>query len=169
MTLQLQELQKTGMKKMPTFKAGQSVRVFRKIQEGEKERIQMFDGLIIETSAQNSNATTITVRKIVSGVGVEQVFQVHSPLIDKIEVVKEARVRRARLYFMRGRRGKAARLRERFLSADELAALSGGNDEEIEAEKEAAIDEAVEAEAKREAEENAAPEVAEAAGEEKPE
>ena len=124
MSVVLQDLQKTGMKKgMPRFKTGQTVKVYRKIREGEKERTQMFAGLIIEVKAQSSNAATITVRKIVGGVGVEQVFPIHSPLIEKIELIKEAKVRRAKLYFMRALRGKAARLRERFLSADELKAM----------------------------------------------
>jgi len=137
MTVQLSELQKDGMKGMPRFKSGQTVRVFRKIKEGDKERVQMFDGLVIEVNSPNSNAATITVRKIVSGIGVEQVFPVHSPLIEKIEIVKEAKIRRSRLYFMRALRGKKARLRERFLSAKELAELQSAT-ETVAAESETA-------------------------------
>ena len=150
MTVRIEELQAEGMKKnMPQFKSGQTVRVLRKIREGDKERTQTFEGLIIEVNNQNNVSATITVRKIVGGIGVEQVFPVHSPLVEKIEVVKEAKVRRSRLYFMRNLRGKAARLKERFLTAEELQAMTQSVTEEVSDE---VIEEAVEAEAKAEEE-----------------
>lgn len=121
MTVRIEDLRKEGKKRgMTTFRSGQTVRVHRKIREGDKERIQIFEGLIIEVKNQQSASATITVRKIIGGIGVEQVFQVHSPLIEKIELVKEAKVRRGKLYFMRNLRGKAARLKERFFTEAEL-------------------------------------------------
>lgn len=93
-----------------------------RIQEGNKERIQVFEGLVIAVhSGSMPTDTTVTVRKIASGVGVEKVFLLHSPKIEKLEVKKVAKVRRAKLFFLRGRRGKAARLSERFTTANEFA------------------------------------------------
>jgi large subunit ribosomal protein L19 len=96
---------------LPRFRPGDTVKVHVKIKEGDKDRIQVFEGVVI---AQKSNgiSSTFTVRKVTSGYGVERVFPVHSPLIDKMEVVRSGKVRRARLYFLRERRGKAARLKE---------------------------------------------------------
>lgn len=107
----------------PDIRPGFTVRVHEKIKEGDKERIQIFEGLVI--AVHNGHAPTdrtITVRKIVSGVGVEKLFTVHSPRIEKIEVKKVAKVRRAKLFFLRGLQGKAARLQERFTTAGEFAA-----------------------------------------------
>ena len=124
MTIRIEDLRsEAATKGKVQYKAGQTVRVHRKIREGDKERIQVFEGLIIEVKNQKSASATITVRKIVGGIGVEQVFPVHSPLIEKIELVKEAKVRRSKLYFMRALRGKAARLRERFFTEEELKAM----------------------------------------------
>ncbi len=124
MTVRIEDLRQEDKKRVGTeFRAGQSVRVHRKIREGDKERTQIFDGLVIQVRNQSSLSATVTVRKIVSGIGVEQVFPVHSPLIEKIELVKEAKVRRGKLYFMRNLRGKAARLKERFFTDQELKAM----------------------------------------------
>lgn len=123
MTVRIEDLRSEGNKSTVEYRAGQTVRVYRKIREGDKERIQMFEGLIIEVKNQRSTSASITVRKIVGGIGVEQVFAVNSPLIEKIELIKEAKVRQGRLYFMRALRGKAARLRERFFTEDELKAM----------------------------------------------
>ncbi len=124
MTVRIEDLRQENIKKnVATFRSGQTVRVHRKIREGDKERTQFFEGLIIEVKNQGSNSATITVRKIVGGIGVEQVFPVHSPLIQKIELVKEAKVRRSKLYYMRGLRGKAARLRERFFTEADIKAM----------------------------------------------
>lgn len=96
----------------PDFVAGDTVKVHVKIQEGEKERIQVFEGVVISKRKGMSNAT-FTVRKISYGVGVERIFPFHSPIIEKIEVVSRGRVRRAKIYYLRKLRGKAARIKER--------------------------------------------------------
>jgi len=109
-------------KQRPDVKPGYTVRVFEHIREGEKERVQIFEGLIIGVHhGHTAMDATFIVRRIASGVGVERVFPLHSPLIEKIEVKKVAKVRRAKLNFLRGRSGKSARMSERFTSADEFA------------------------------------------------
>ncbi|ABB37896.1 ribosomal protein L19 [Oleidesulfovibrio alaskensis G20] len=95
---------------IPKFKSGDSVKVHMRIVEGEKERIQVFHGNVIRISRGTTNAT-FTVRKISNGVGVERVFPMHSPFIDRIEVVQQGRVRRSRLYYLRNLKGKAARIK----------------------------------------------------------
>ncbi|MFQ5877762.1 MAG: 50S ribosomal protein L19 [Acidobacteriota bacterium] len=96
----------------PAFRAGDSVKVHVKVREGEKDRIQIFQGTVIARRG-GGTGSTFTVRKISDGVGVERIFPLHSPIIGKIEVVRRGRVRRAKLYYLRGRRGKAARIEER--------------------------------------------------------
>jgi len=93
------------------FRPGDTVRVHVKIREGEKERIQVFEGTVIR-QRRAASRSTFTVRKISFGQGVERIFPLHSPMIDKIDVVRSARVRRAKLYYLRKLRGKAARMRE---------------------------------------------------------
>ena len=93
----------------PALRPGETVRVHVKIVEGEKERTQVFEGIVIGMSGSGSRAN-FTVRKISYGVGVERIFPLHSPRIDKVEVVSRGKVRRAKLYFLRQRSGKAARL-----------------------------------------------------------
>jgi len=95
---------------IPDFKVGDTVRVHAKIIEGDKERIQVFEGAVIGR-ANGGNRATFTVRKISYGVGVERIFPLHSPRIDKIEVVSHGRVRRAKLYYLRELSGKAARIK----------------------------------------------------------
>jgi len=97
---------------LPNFIPGDTVKVHVKIKEGEKERIQAFQGVVISKRKGTSNAT-FTVRKVSYGVGVERVFPLHSPVIDKIEVVTRGRVRRSKIYYLRKLRGKAARIKER--------------------------------------------------------
>lgn len=97
---------------LPAFIPGDTVRVHVKIKEGDKERIQVFQGVVISKRKGSVNAT-FTVRKVSYGVGVERVFPFHSPIIDKIEVVTHGRVRRAKIYYLRKLRGKAARIREK--------------------------------------------------------
>jgi large subunit ribosomal protein L19 len=95
---------------VPDFKAGDTVRVHAKIIEGDKERIQVFEGVVI-SRANSGNRATFTVRKISYGVGVERIFPLHSPRVDRIEVVSRGRVRRAKLYYLRELSGKAARIK----------------------------------------------------------
>lgn len=97
---------------LPDFSSGDTVKVYVKIKEGEKERIQVFQGVVI-SRRNNSSNSTFTVRKISYSIGVERVFLLHSPLIDKIEVVTRGRVRRAKIYYLRKLKGKAARIKER--------------------------------------------------------
>ena len=97
----------------PAFKAGDTINVHVKIKEGNKERIQQFQGVVIQRRGTGTNGETFTVRKISNGVGVERIFPVVSPSIDKIEVTKFGKVRKAKLYYMKGRQGKAARIKER--------------------------------------------------------
>ena len=99
----------------PDFGPGDNVKVHVKIREGEKERIQVFQGVVISKRKGNINAT-FTVRKVSYGVGVERIFPLHSPALDKIEVVTRGRVRRAKIYYLRKLRGKAARIKERRLT-----------------------------------------------------
>lgn len=91
-------------------KSGDTVRVHQKIKEGNKERIQIFEGLVIRTDRKDSHTSSITVRRIASGIGVEKTYLLHSPLVVKVEVTKRSKVRRNYLTYMRDRRGKSARL-----------------------------------------------------------
>ncbi len=93
----------------PQFRVGDTVRVYVKVVEGEKERIQAFEGIVIKIN-RGGNRTNFTVRKVSYGVGVERIFPLHSARIDRIQVLGHGKVRRARLYYLRGRAGKAARL-----------------------------------------------------------
>jgi len=108
----IQEIESAQVTERPTMRPGDTVRVHVKVKEGEKERVQVFEGLVIGQHRGGARAT-FTVRKVAFGQGVERIFPLHSPMIEKIEVVRSARVRRAKLYFLRKLRGKAARLRER--------------------------------------------------------
>ena len=101
---------KTRRTDLPQFSAGDTVRVQVKIKEGDKERLQAFEGLVIAKSA--GTQPSFTVRKMSFGQGVERIFPLNSKVIDKIDVLRSAHVRRAKLYYLRGLRGKAARLRE---------------------------------------------------------
>ena len=113
-------------------KSGDTVRVHQKIKEGNKERIQIFEGVVIRTDRTNSHTARITVRKIASGVGVEKGFMLHSPLVEKIEVVRRAKVRRNYLSFLRNRSGKSARLQALNFDRD---AVNSVVDEAAEAEE----------------------------------
>ena len=97
----------------PSFKAGDTINVHVKIKEGNKERIQQFQGTVIQRKNAGTNGETFTVRKVSNGVGVERIFPIVSPNIDKIELLRQGKVRRARLYYLRGRQGKAARIKEK--------------------------------------------------------
>ena len=99
-------------KDIPSFRPGDTVRVYVKVVEGGRERIQVFEGTVLRRRGSGLSET-FTVRRVTYGVGVERTFLVHSPRLDKIEVKKRGRVRRARLYYLRDRVGKAARIQER--------------------------------------------------------
>ncbi len=99
--------------KMPDFKAGDTIAVYYKIKEGNKERIQQFQGTVLQRRNPNTNGETFTVRKISNGIGIERIFPLLSPNIDKVEVIRRGKVRRARLFYLRGRHGKAARIKEK--------------------------------------------------------
>ncbi|MCX5836582.1 MAG: 50S ribosomal protein L19 [Deltaproteobacteria bacterium] len=96
---------------IPGFKSGDTIRVFVRIIEGQKQRIQAFEGVVIRKRRGDSRSS-FTVRKVSYGVGVERTFPLHSPVIDRIEVVTRGRVRRSRLYYLRALRGKKARIKE---------------------------------------------------------
>ncbi len=107
----IETIESAQLTERPPVKSGDTVRVHVKVREGDKERIQVYEGLIIGMH-RGSTRASITVRKISFGQGVERIFPLHSPVIDRIEVVRSAKVRRAKLYFLRGLRGKAARMKE---------------------------------------------------------
>ena len=106
------EITKSQLKTdIPSFRSGSTVRVHVRIKEGDKSRIQVFEGVVIERVG-GGIAETFTVRKMSNGIGVERKFPLHSPIIDKIEVVRHGKVRRNKLHYLRGRSGKSARLKE---------------------------------------------------------
>lgn len=135
-------------------RSGDTVRVHQKIREGNKERVQIFQGLVIRTDQKNSHTSRITVRRISSGVGVEKSFLMHSPLVVKVEVTKRSKVRRNYLSYMRDRTGKSARMASVDFDSDKVNAV---HDEAAEAE-EAKIKEEKAAEAAAKAEAKAAEE-----------
>lgn len=138
MTVTIEELRHEGVRTaLPSFKAGQTVRVHYRVSEGEKERTQIFEGLVIATNGGTGIASTITVRKMSGNIGVEQGFLVNSPAIVKIELVKEGKVRQSKIYFMKERQGKSARLREQFYGDSERNAMENTEKAEKAAQEEA--------------------------------
>ena len=139
-------------------RSGDTVRVHQKIKEGNKERIQVFEGVVIRTDNKRSHTSRITVRKIASGVGVEKSFLLHSPLVEKVEIVRRAKVRRNFLSYLRERSGKSARLTAKNF---DRAAVNDVRDAKAEAEAERLKEEAAkEAAAKQAEKENANAELA---------
>lgn len=129
------------LRPVPQIAPGYTLRVHERIQEGEKERIQVFEGLVIAIHRGHvPTDASFTVRKVVAGVGVEKVYPLHSPNIARIEVKKVARVRRAKLNFLRGRSGKSARLSERFTTSEEFGSASSPQPSEKEKTQEVAKD-----------------------------
>jgi len=109
----IEQLEKEQMRlDLPAFRAGDTIKVHVKIVEGNRERIQVFEGAVMGINRKGAG-TSFTVRKVSYGVGVERVFPMHSPMIDKIELVNRGRVRRSKIYYLRKLRGKAARIKER--------------------------------------------------------
>lgn len=110
----ISSLEAEGLKpSLPQFRAGDRVRVHVKVVEGEKSRIQVFEGDVIARRGGETLRATFTVRKTSGGIGVERTFPLHSPNVDQVELVRHGRVRRAKIYYLRGLRGKKARIRER--------------------------------------------------------
>lgn len=107
----IEVVEKSHMTERPQMQAGDTVKVHVKVREGDKERIQVFEGIIIGMHRGGVRAS-FTVRKVSFGQGVERIFPLHSPIIQKVEVIRSAKVRRAKLYFLRELKGKAARMRE---------------------------------------------------------
>ena len=107
----VETVERANMVQRPAIKPGDTVRVHVKVREGDKERIQVFEGLIIGMH-RGSTRASITVRKVSFGQGVERIFPLHSPTIQRVEVVRSAKVRRAKLYYLRDLRGKAARMKD---------------------------------------------------------
>jgi large subunit ribosomal protein L19 len=113
------------IKDVPKFSVGDTVRVFFRIREGEKERVQPFEGTVIKIQGAR-HRKTFTVRRISGAVAVERTFPLYSPRLEKVNVLRYGKVRRAKLYYLRERRGKAARVKERYLSPEERAMLKKG-------------------------------------------
>lgn len=144
-------LDKYAKKNVPDIQSGDTVKVHLKVKEGSKERVQIFEGLVIATRHGKTLDGSFTVRKESFGVGVERVFPLHSPRIVKIERIKQSKVRRSKLYFMRNLSGKNARLKE--LNRDHKVWEESAAEEELARIAEEKAKEAAEAEAKRKAEE----------------
>lgn len=108
--------------KLPNFKPGDTINVHVRISEGNKERVQQFQGVVLYRRGRNTNGESFSVRKVSNGVGVERIFPLLSPSIDKIEFIKAGKVRRAKLYYMKGRQGKSARIKEKLASAAPVVA-----------------------------------------------
>jgi large subunit ribosomal protein L19 len=113
----IEAIEKQQLKEIPAFDIGSTVRVNYKIKEGDKERIQPFEGVVIAKHFGGKNLkATFTVRKVTQGYGVERIFPLHSPRIEEIKVVKKGKIKRAKLYYLRERFGKAARIKEKLFS-----------------------------------------------------
>lgn len=136
-------------------KSGDTVRVHQKIKEGSKERVQVFQGMVIRVGRKGSHTSRITVRRVASGIGVEKSFLLHSPLILKVEVMKRSKVRRNYLTYMRARTGKAARLTGVAFDSESVNAVHDKKAEEEEAKLAEATAAAAEADAAKKAEEGA--------------
>lgn len=112
----LEKFNAEQLKKLPDLRPGDTIKVHQKIKEGDKERIQIFEGVIIAKKHGKGISSMITVRKVVDGVGVERIFPMHSTALEKIEVVKHAKVRRAKLYYLRTAKGKKSKLKRKDLA-----------------------------------------------------
>jgi large subunit ribosomal protein L19 len=164
--------------RIPRFTAGDTVRVNFRIREGERERIQAFQGVVIRLDHGKGPAASFTVRRITAGIGIERIFPLHSPLIESLEVTRYGSVRRAKLFYLRGLQGRAARIKElnpaqRRRAAEAQAAAAARREEaalaaaELEAQEQAAAE--AEEQAAAEVDEAAVAEVEEVASDEEPE
>ena len=127
MTTLLEQFNKDQERKLPDVRPGDTIKVHQKIKEGDKERIQIFEGIIIANKHGKGISGTITVRKVVDGVGVERIFPINSPAIDKIEIIRSGKVRRSKLYYLRIAKGKKAKLKRK----DFVAAIADEPEKEI--------------------------------------
>ncbi len=141
----IRDIQKGNLRRVPEIKTGYTVRVSQTVSEGNKERVQKFEGLVIKVSHGEGVEKTFTVRKIVEGIGVEKIFPFHAAGIVSIDVVKIAKVRRQKLYYMRKRSGKSARLSERHVTDEDRAAEEARLDalyaEAVQAEEKSKVEE----------------------------
>lgn len=117
MATKLESFNKVQLKKNPEIRPGDTIRVHQKIKEGDKDRIQIFEGLVIARKHGVGINSNITVRKVVDGVGVERIFPTNSPSIEKIEIIRSSKVKRSKLYYLRTAKGKRAKLKNRDLAA----------------------------------------------------
>lgn len=113
MSEKIKKFTKEFLKKLPDIKVGDTVKVHQKIKEGDKERIQVFEGVVLSIKHGRDIQGTITVRRIIAGIGVEKTFPFHSPVVEKIEIVSRGKARRAKLYYLRERVGKKAKLKRK--------------------------------------------------------
>ena len=140
----LERIQRSLTKKtVPKFEIGDTVRVHVKVVEGDKERIQVFEGVVIGRKG-TLNTETFTVRKVSYGVGVERIFPIHSPTVTRVDVVRQGRVRRAKLYYLRARKGKMAKVAEREFAQEakpqaDVVESPGPDDAESEEQSETAV------------------------------
>ena len=130
---ELSAAQKKPADKLPHFNIGDTVRVHFRIVEGEKERIQVFEGVVIARKGGESPNANFTVRRVAFGVGVERVFPLHSPRVERVQVIREGDVRRAKLYYVRGLSGKAARVKAKQRSTSTKTKVVAPTTEESEA------------------------------------
>ena len=138
MTTLLEKFNKEQEKKLPDLRPGDTVKVHQKIKEGDKERIQIFEGVIIAKKHGKGISATITVRKVVDGVGVERVYPIHTPAVEKFEVVRHGKVRRSKLYYLRTAKGKKAKLKKKDFAvaiADEPAKETSAEEAPVETTK----------------------------------
>lgn len=130
MTDKIQAFNKKSLKtNIPDLKSGMKVRVWQKIKEGDKERLQAFEGVVIAVKHGHGKLGTFTVRKISGNIGVERIFPFHAPTIDKIEVLSQAKVRRTKLYYLRGRIGKKSKMKQKELA--EVIAPASAEEKEM--------------------------------------
>lgn len=111
MTTKIETFNKSQLKILPEVRPGDTVKVHQKVKEGDKERIQIFEGIVVARKHGKGISAMITVRKVIEGIGVEKILPIHSPLISAIEVVKSGKVRRAKLYYLRHAKGKKSKLK----------------------------------------------------------
>jgi len=130
-------IKKFSKKNVPNILPGDVVKVYQKIKDGDKERIQIFEGMVLAKKHGEEIGATITVRKVSKGIGIERIFPIHSPLIQKIEVVKRNKTRRAKLYFLRTAKGKRGRLKRKEFDLEGINKI----DDEEEAKEETLLEE----------------------------